>query len=368
MGQVFQGQSKTNIRATARHVGFNTLKLLAIVVVVEVVLQLAAPQYANKTYDRLLTGGHPIAMNPDGYRGPVVPRKKVDGEVRILALGDSTTFGTGVAVEQTWPWRLTSQLSHDSVKVSCINAGLPAVHTKNMSRWYEDVWAGYNPDHVILAVSNNMISLAYIHRDAEPTVPKNPYLKIKRQKFSGRLKSTFKRAYGRFALPSWLSINSQRFLYVVGISDHNIDPHQPYGPMLAFGWKQADVPTATIDDAWAYFERDLAKLRDTVLSEGRSLIVTYIPSRFMIFGSPYDNEKWVPRERISIDPAHRVEAICRTLGLRYIDVTDALANRRGFIAKQQDRVASMYVLFDFTHLDGDGHQAVADRVFDAVMD
>lgn len=59
--------------------------------------------------------------NSIGLRGGEITKK--GGRVRILALGDSTTFGIGVNEEETWPAKLQAALGAEFVEV--INAGTP---------------------------------------------------------------------------------------------------------------------------------------------------------------------------------------------------------------------------------------------------
>ena len=85
-------------------------RVAALLVIAELLLQLIVPQYGHDFYDRTLTASQPVTFNADGYRGAAVPLEKQPGEFRVLALGDSTTFGTGVAIDDTWPLQLKKSL------------------------------------------------------------------------------------------------------------------------------------------------------------------------------------------------------------------------------------------------------------------
>src|SRR5882672_198257 len=56
------------------------------------------------------TYGHPAHVNHLGLRGGDL-EKKAPGEIRILCLGDSTTYGQGLADEDTLPALLERELA-----------------------------------------------------------------------------------------------------------------------------------------------------------------------------------------------------------------------------------------------------------------
>ena len=355
MVPIFKDKTLSNFKATIHYTAVDSFILLLLAGLFEVILQLTVSQFAHKFYDQKFTGGYPIDISPEGYRSPPLSIKKARDELRILTLGDSTTFGTGVSREATWPAQLAETFREKHINATYLNTALPASDLKQIRNAYRHTWAAYNSDKVVLAVSNNMISLAWIRRDAKPSLPENPYLHLPAESLQDRIKH----AYQTFALPSWLSINIQKGLYLLGLANNNVDPGSPYGPMLAFGWQQADLPPDLGKVAWKKFENDLIALRDEIAADGHSLSVIYLPNRFMVFDGLFDNEKRVPHNRLTIDPSKRLGTICQSLGLPYLDATQALRQARTRIAKEENRFASMYLEFDFMHLDRDGHKAVA---------
>jgi len=64
-----------------------------------------------------------ITTNSLGYRGPEFPKEKPTDTMRILMLGDSTTFGIGSNDDQTFAVLLEQQLKDQGKKVQVINAG-----------------------------------------------------------------------------------------------------------------------------------------------------------------------------------------------------------------------------------------------------
>jgi lysophospholipase L1-like esterase len=89
-----------------------------------------------------------------GLRGAEVPRRKTG--FRILALGDSTTFGLGVDDDQTWPAILQSLLRERSRKeVEVLNAGVPGYTSFQGLRWLRSRGLSLQPDLVLATFGFN---------------------------------------------------------------------------------------------------------------------------------------------------------------------------------------------------------------------
>lgn len=100
--------------------------------------------------------------------------------------------------------------------------------------------------------------------------------------------------------------------------------------------------------------------------DGRQLVITYFAPRFVVFQSIRDNEKLVPRHRMTLDPEARVRSICKDIGVAYVDSITPLRQARKEIRENEDRFAPLYLLFDYAHLDREGHHAVAKGLTDAI--
>ena len=355
---IFNDKAISHLKTGFRHTSVTLSKLLLGAILLESILQVTAREYTNNVFDREFTGGHPIAVSSAGNRGPLLPIKKAPGELRILGMGDSTTFGTGIGAEDTWPAQLAQVFKKNSAKATYINASLEGYSLKEINSVYRNLWSKYKPDLVVLAVDNNLVSMTWFRRD-DKAVPKNPYLEPIHKSKLGDVKNQFK----ILATPSWLKINSQKGLYLLGLAHNNIKPEVPLGATLALGWKQADLPPDVPERAWKQFETDLKVLRDSVAADGRSLAVVYLPARFMAFNGFSDNEQQVPKERLTIDAGKRLGEISQSLSLPYVDSTEGVRRGRSQIADEEGRFAPMYIKFDTVHLDRDGHKAVAEDLF-----
>jgi hypothetical protein len=93
-----------------------------------------------------------VKKNADGFRDHEFARERVPGTQRILAVGDSFTFGDGVEdVAKTWPKVLEAQLNAAGIRSEVFNLGIPGTNTAFQRRKLDAVGWSLNPDRVILA-------------------------------------------------------------------------------------------------------------------------------------------------------------------------------------------------------------------------
>jgi lysophospholipase L1-like esterase len=99
----------------------------------------------------------PVHVNAHGMRGGEFAAVKPEGTFRILSLGDSRTFGWGLADEETYSRRLEKLLrthAGNDRHVEVINAGVNAWSFAQMDVFFRDAAREFQPDMVILAEAN----------------------------------------------------------------------------------------------------------------------------------------------------------------------------------------------------------------------
>ena len=113
--------------------------------------------YILQANSQFVTFGVPFTTNELGFRdGPIQP--KVPGVFRIVCLGDSVTFGTGVANEQTFPNVLEAFLKQSAspgVTVDVVNAGISAYNVRNIRALLETYFQYLQPDVVVYSFVEN---------------------------------------------------------------------------------------------------------------------------------------------------------------------------------------------------------------------
>ncbi len=106
-------------------------------------------------------GDHQVSINAYGLRDRELEDAE-PGTFRILVLGDSVTFGHGVAIDDAFVRRLEVALAGRQRRIEVLNAGIPGWSTRQQRIFYEDHSAGLRPDLVLVGFVLNDVT--EIHR------------------------------------------------------------------------------------------------------------------------------------------------------------------------------------------------------------
>jgi len=109
---------------------------------------------------------HEVLVDDHGLRGRSPAADGGPGRaatLRVLALGDSFTFGIGASESETYPARLETRLRAAGVAAEVLNAGAPGYGVPDEVGWYEAWGVPLRPDVVVIApfLANDL-------QDAEP--------------------------------------------------------------------------------------------------------------------------------------------------------------------------------------------------------
>ncbi len=106
-------------------------------------------------------GSYTLRTNSLGFRGPEISAAKPDGTFRILILGDSVAYGTGVDDEVTFLRRWEAELNASGRgRFEVVNTGHPMYDTNQELALLRDEGLSLQPDLVLLV---------YVVNDIEPT-------------------------------------------------------------------------------------------------------------------------------------------------------------------------------------------------------
>ena len=101
----------------------------------------------------------PIQINNHGFRGADFAAEKPRGTIRIIAIGESSTFGYFDRDEYTYPALLQGELRAEPAlagkNVEVINAGLPHAKSANFKPMMRQEIVDYDPDIVTLYAAYN---------------------------------------------------------------------------------------------------------------------------------------------------------------------------------------------------------------------
>ena len=103
--------------------------------------------------------GASVRTNSLGFRGPEIAEKAAPGVARIAFVGDSITFGWGVAEQETFAHKVIAQLTAQGRKVEGYNLGVGNYNTVQELTSFLDTSARMRPDIIVLS---------YFINDGEP--------------------------------------------------------------------------------------------------------------------------------------------------------------------------------------------------------
>jgi lysophospholipase L1-like esterase len=98
-----------------------------------------------------------VTLNADGFRGPALPLAKPADALRVIAVGDSSTFGWGVNDDETYPADLARRLAAawPGRPVEVMNAGIPGFGSFQGKHLLEAEVLPRKPDYVVLGFGFN---------------------------------------------------------------------------------------------------------------------------------------------------------------------------------------------------------------------
>ncbi len=102
-------------------------------------------------------GGAVVSTNAHGFRDGELAPSPSPGGLRILCLGDSSTFGYGVTPEETYPARLERALARrfPGRSVEVMNAGVPGWSSANGAAFLAHEGILWKPDIVLVSFGYN---------------------------------------------------------------------------------------------------------------------------------------------------------------------------------------------------------------------
>jgi GDSL-like Lipase/Acylhydrolase family len=115
---------------------------------------LAAPDGHRSVYRERIQAGVPVRINEHSFRDWQYDPAAPSSEKRIVALGDSFTFGQGVELDETWPRLLETGLANGSdSSPRVLNFGRRGANTKEEVELFHELALPYAPKVVALGIT-----------------------------------------------------------------------------------------------------------------------------------------------------------------------------------------------------------------------
>ena len=295
----------------------------------------------------------PVHINSQGTRGPEFAIAKLPGTFRILSLGDSRTFGWGLAEEDTYSSKvgrlvqdflkgairpltekpLTPALSPSdgerenpkptvgkATRVEVINAGVNAWSFSQMAVYFREIGVRYQPDVVVVGEANLWTQFS----------EKNDPEFVKKFLWRVRLKNLLR----RFAIYHYVVEVKLRDFY-----ERNRTKFIPVDPKQDALFKEQQQ-----SDPDAVFREAITDLCQTARSNGASPVLLFLP-RLDELGGTNASLAWSAKQTVT-----------GQLGVPLCDVTSVLLPEG----------KALYLDADPVHFNARGNEIVAQRLFQTV--
>jgi hypothetical protein len=280
-----------------------------------------------------------VRINRLGIRGPEIGPHR-EGVLRILVLGDSFAFGTGVEEGDAFPARLAAELTRQGIPAEGVNAGIGGYGVPDEVAWYEHYGVQVDPDVIVLAV--------FTGNDLQDAAPDRPKLFV----VDGDILDEHE--LRRPALFHWLFQHSQLFALCKHLLPQAIDRplrralHLPEpgavrglrGEMALYDRRslpEAEREGAASERAIRHLQ-DLTRARSAALRQSLPILALLLPSNLQA-----DDRAWEGALRqLRIGPAQRAQLdrtlpnavfsrVLRRCGVPVLDVTPGFSRaiRRG---------------------------------------
>ncbi len=278
-----------------------------------------------------------VHINGQGLRGPDL-RARTKTTVSILCLGDSMTWGWGVAADKAFPAVLGSKLQthYAGIDIRMINAGIPFSGTIDEVAFLKSRIAEFEPDIVILQFN------------AVDDFEQNRAPSHERQKFDdGMLRSTPEFEWSRG--PVWLTLlnRAKHRSHLVRLLSETAGQALMRANMLS--------PLESVSSN--FFSGEEAETAKQLLTEVAALatqanantLFVYAPEKMQVLAKP----------ATELRAAELVREVAESVGAGYVDLTPASVARNN-IEAQFSKAEGYWTV--------SGHQMIASQLFQEIVD
>lgn len=243
-------------------------------------------------------GGHErvvrITTNSLGLRGPEIT-PPAPGERRILALGDSFTFGHAVEYDEAWPAVLQRLASRNGGSYRVVNAGISGHGTGQQLLLYQALQERVQPDVVVLAftVVNDVLDNLCIDEATRARRVDTPCFSLEGDKLAfhpptrvadATPSSGFNsRALGFFASQAKrLTLWNPKMLHIAEAA--GVTVKLPYVPETVVSWYDERYQAA----GWKLTQRLLLELRNAAAARKTEIVILLVPASLQVDRGRHD--------------------------------------------------------------------------------
>ncbi len=340
--------------------------------------------YATRSYKTT------IELNNEGLRDYDHDKLNTHEKFRIIALGDSFTFGNGVNNDQIY----AKVLEECNSNIETINMGGPGKNPQTSFKMYMSRGLKYEHDIVMLSLFMGR-DLPTYHADENNSPPQwgfdsegNFTLigkmlsqaevdKIRKSKAAKALSSSSKSGSWRERISYWFVRHIQLLTFISNYRDYfsnvikgsflytkifNINEGENKGSSVVPNYcMKKDSPD--MDYGWRLLSKTFETMKGYASKEGAELYVVFIPFEFQSSKTLYERSirKYGndPSEFDLEKPNRKLAQVCESLEIPHLDLLPAV----------KDAVSKGYQLYFIRdgHLNVDGHNFTAKEIYKDLM-
>lgn len=276
--------------------------------------------------------------------------KDIEDKYKILAIGDSITFGLNIHDEDTYPYRLQEIFLNEAKEAVVLNAGIGSATITDYLYYLQEKGLALQPDLVIVNFSSNDLG------EMERRVPL--YQKIieeNRFEFWRTIKLTkFMRFFRKFGLQNryrhWLKkIRDERVREILRTQSQTMDD-VTYVSVYHYGKAVTDPYHEELKEKWHRYFAALQSLHDFLKEENINFLFIIHPDIVTVFDKAKHNYQDLLRHYLN------------QMGIAYVDPLPVIKARRHEYLKLYNQL-----LRDF-HLSGYGNQILAEAIYNQIKD
>lgn len=346
-----RGEGKHRIRKGLQRLLLAVGSLAVVLCIAEIVARIAEPGpftfFDRSPYVHDATFGHVhkagfegawdgswYAIDSRGMRGADWRPTYAENEYRVLAVGDSSTFGKGVLERDSWP-RQFERVLRDSlgqaIDVHVANAGVNGYAGSQ----YLEVLRRNAPE-----IKPQLVVMAFSLNDFPNVVERvDNAVWHSQENLRAKVPADVRDALGRFALFRWMrstyyEINRER------------------------DWQRAEELAGEVSMSSPHQEKRFARAKERmsgVVEEARK-----IGAHVLIVLLPYESQVYL--EAFEKSPVERLRALCDELGVPFLELVEDFRA----VARESQDPPRLFLRGDRYHPTAEGYRIVAEGVFRAV--
>ncbi len=256
-------------------------------------------------------------INDQGHRGPAAAAREAIG-FRIVALGDSFTFGYGVEEEESWPRLLEKRIgerTEGAGRIEVVNLGVGGYGTFQELSWLERKSEALEPDLAVLAfyVGNDPSDNALALDREDPAAPGGAAAR-----WPGRIEEVKRWLGSRLHLFTFVSTRADELLVRMGLRQ------------LVYPFEMEVLgrdPAPHVAAAWDATAEALRRV--AAFGEERSLplLIVVIPMKHQVSDAVWDRLLGHYGDESRFDryaPQRRMAELLRSEGLESLDLLGGL--------------------------------------------